>query len=111
MTLLDLVLFLPLIGFVILLLVPKQASRSAALAISLVIFAASLLLIGPYWFGSPTGFTFTTNVSWIHYPPIHYHVGLDGLSLWLVLLTTLLTPIAVAVSWKYIGTSEISQNT
>lgn len=102
MTLLDLVLFLPLIGFLILLLVPKQASRSAALAISLVIFAASLLLIGPYWFGSPAGFTFTTDVSWIHYPPIHYHVGLDGLSLWLVLLTTLLTPIAIAVSWKYI---------
>jgi len=39
---------------------------------------------------------------WISYPPIHYHVGLDGLSLWLVLLTTLLTPISVLVSWKYI---------
>ena len=41
-------------------------------------------------------------IAWINYPPIHYHVGLDGLSLWLVLLTTLLTPIAVLVSWKYI---------
>ena len=39
---------------------------------------------------------------WISSPPIHYHVGIDGLSLWLVLLTTLLTPIAVLVSWKSI---------
>ncbi len=35
-------------------------------------------------------------------PAINYHVGIDGLSLWLVLLTTLLTPIAVLVSWKHI---------
>ena len=54
----------------------------------------SLGLIAPYWFAAPTGYTFSTNISWIDYPPIHYHVGLDGLSLWLVLLTTLLTPIA-----------------
>ncbi|HEY1758965.1 MAG TPA: NADH-quinone oxidoreductase subunit M [Bryobacteraceae bacterium] len=103
MTLLDLVLFLPLIGFFVLLLVPKdnpQASRMGALVISLGIFVASLGLLAPYWFAAPTGLQFTTNVSWIDYPPIRYHVGLDGLSLWLVLLSTLLTPIAVLVSWK-----------
>ena len=89
----------------LLLLVPKdnpQASRIGALVISLLIFVVSLGLLAPYWFAAPTGYTFSTNVSWINYPPIHYHVGLDGLSLWLVLLTTLLTPIAVLVSWKYI---------
>ena len=74
-----------------------------ALVISLVDFRASR------WdcsrrIGSPRqpAITFSTNVSWINYPPIRYHVGLDGLSLWLVLLTTLLTPIAVLVSWKSI---------
>ena len=102
MTLLDVVLFLPLAGFLVMLLVPKQSARGAALAISLLIFLASLALIGPYWFASPSGFAFTTNVSWIQSPSIRYHVGLDGLSLWLVLLTTLLTPIAIAVSWKHI---------
>ncbi len=105
MTLLDLVLFLPLIGFLLLLLVPKdnpQASRMGALIISLVIFVVSLGLLAPYWFAAPTGLQFSTNVSWINYPPIRYHVALDGLSLWLVLLSTLLTPICVLVSWKSI---------
>ena len=36
------------------------------------------------------------------YPLIHYHLGLDGISLFLVLLTTLLTPIAILASWKSI---------
>ena len=102
MTLLDAVLFLPLAGFLALLFLPKETSRNAALIISLLVFIVSLGLIGPYWFASPSGYTFTTNVSWINSPPIRYHVGLDGLSLWLVILTTLLTPISVAVSWKYI---------
>ena len=105
MTLLDAVLFLPLLGFFALLLVPKdnpQASRMGALIISLGIFVVSLGLLAPYWFAAPTGLQFVTNISWIDYPPIHYHVALDGLSLWLVLLSTLLTPIAVLVSWKSI---------
>ena len=105
MSLLDVVLFLPLLGFFVLILVPKtnpQAARMGALVISLVVFVLSLGLLAPYWFASPTGYTFSTNVSWISYPPIRYHVGMDGLSLWLVLLSTLLTPIAVLVSWKSI---------
>jgi NADH-quinone oxidoreductase subunit M len=106
MNTLDIVLLLPLVGFLLLLFTPKDnvsASRSAALLISLAVFIASLALLGPYWFSYPTGYTFETNKAWINFPPIHYHVGLDGLSLWLVLLTTFLTPIAVAVSWKYIA--------
>jgi NADH-quinone oxidoreductase subunit M len=105
MALLDVVIFLPLIGFLLLLLVPRgnpQASRMAALLISLVVFVISLGLLGPYWYQYPTGLTAETNAPWISYPPIRYHVGLDGLSLWLVLLSTLLTPIAVLISWKYI---------
>ncbi len=105
MTLLDIVLFLPLAGFLILLLAPRDnapAVRWTAFIISLVVFAASLGLLMPYWFASPSGYTFSTDAPWINYPPIRYHVALDGLSLWLVLLTTLLTPIAVLVSWKHI---------
>jgi NADH-quinone oxidoreductase subunit M len=105
MTILDIVLFLPLIGFLLLLLVPQNspdASRKGALVVSLIVFVASLALLGPYWYLYPSGVTMSTDVSWIAYPPIRYHVALDGLSLWLVLLSTLLTPIAIAVSWKYI---------
>jgi NADH-quinone oxidoreductase subunit M len=102
MTLLDIVLFLPLAGFLLLLVLPKQSSRMAALVVSLGIFIVSLGLLMPYWWQYPSGHTFMTNVSWISYPPIRYHVAVDGLSLWLVLLSTLLTPIAVLVSWKYI---------
>jgi NADH-quinone oxidoreductase subunit M len=102
MTLLDVVLFLPLVGFLLLLILPKESSRMAAMVLSLVVFVVSLGLLMPYWFQYPAGHTFSTNVSWISYPPIRYHVAIDGLSLWLVLLSTLLTPIAVLVSWKYI---------
>jgi NADH-quinone oxidoreductase subunit M len=102
MTLLDIVLVLPLAGFFVLLLLPKQSSRMAALVISTGVFVVSLGLLLPYWFQYPAGHTFTTDVPWISYPPIRYHVALDGLSLWLVLLSTLLTPIAALVSWNYI---------
>jgi NADH-quinone oxidoreductase subunit M len=48
------------------------------------------------------GQQFVTNVIWIQNPEIHYHVGIDGLSLWLIILTTFLTPIAVLLSWNSI---------
>ena len=105
MNLLDAVLFLPLLGFFAMLFIPKenaQASRIGALVISVLVFVVSLGLIAPYWFAAPNGYTFSTDIAWIRYPPIHYHVALDGLSLWLILLTTLLTPISVLISWKYI---------
>jgi len=106
MTLLDIVIFLPLIGFLILLLVPKtkpETSRLLALVISLVTFVLSLGLIQPFWFAQPQGYQFETRMVWISTPQILYHVGLDGLSLWIVLLSTLLTPICVLISWNYIN--------
>ncbi len=107
MSLLNIVLFLPLVGFLLLIFTPKgndQLPRMLALGISLLVFVISLGLIGPFMGSTiPEGYQFITDSPWINSPPIRYHVGLDGLSLWLVLLTTLLTPIAVLVSWKSIG--------
>ena len=106
MTLLDAVLFLPLIGFLLLLLIPKSnpgLSRMAALVISLLIFVISLGLAGSFSGSVPEGFTFVHDSEWISSPPIRYHIGVDGLSLWLVILTTLLTPLCVLISWNYIG--------
>lgn len=104
MNLLDLVLVVPLAGFLLLMALPgerQEAIRRLALACALVSFAASVGLALGHRAG-PAGFQFVTNAPWISQPPIRYHVGLDGLSLWLVLLTTLLTPVGILVSWRAI---------
>jgi NADH-quinone oxidoreductase subunit M len=104
-TLLDLVIILPLAGFLLILALPKEEPgliRAFSLIISIVVFIASLGLIAPFWFNSPGKFVFETNVPWIDSPAIQYHVALDGISLWLVILSTLLTPICVLVSWRSI---------
>ncbi|MGD0014081.1 MAG: NADH-quinone oxidoreductase subunit M [Bryobacteraceae bacterium] len=49
------------------------------------------------------GFQYVTDLPWIASPSIRYHTGIDGVSLWLVLLTTLLTPLGVLVSWRSIS--------
>ncbi len=102
MTLLDLCIALPLVAFVALLLVPRgrpEASRWLALVSSVLIFVLSLGLAAGFE-RATAGFQFETDVLWIHVPAIRYHVAVDGLSLWLVLLSTLLTPIAVLISWR-----------
>ncbi len=103
MNLLNAVLLLPLAGFLLLLFVPREreeAIRRLALGCSLLAFVLSLGLA--FGYRAAGEFAFVTNAPWIRSPEIRYHVGLDGLSLWLVLLTTLLTPIGILVSWNYI---------
>jgi len=104
MNLLNLVVALPAVGFVLLLFFPKDnhgAIRKASLAISLLIFVVSLGLTSG--FSAPhTVFRFETDTVWISSPEIRYHVGLDGVSVWLVLLSTFLTPIGILVSWRHI---------
>jgi len=100
--LLDLVIFLPAVAFLLLLLIPAASSRQAALALSIVIFLASLGLIGPVT-ANPAAYSFENNIPWIETPNIRYHTGIDGLSLWLIILSTLLTPLCVLISWNYIS--------
>ena len=105
MNLLDLVISIPLVGFFVILMLPRGHAgtiRIFALGISLLAFIASLGLIGPYWFASPNSYVFVTDVAWIDSPAIRYHVAIDGLSLWLVILTTFLTPLCVLISWRSI---------
>lgn len=104
MSLLDILLIVPSVGFVLTLLLPKDNPglvRNFTLFVSLIAFLLSLGLIGPV-VSNPGHYAFETNNTWIEYPSIRYHVGLDGLSLWLVILSTFLTPIVILVSWKYI---------
>ncbi len=98
---LTLVTFVPVAG-AILLLVMRRRDREVrwfALSVSLLTFLLSLYL--PVHFHSgQAGFQFEVDQPWIPTPNIHYHLGIDGISMWLVLLTTFLTPLCVLISWK-----------
>ena len=102
---LSVVTFLPLVGAFFCLVVngPKEAvdrnCRSAALITSLATFLISLLL----WVRfdvTKAGFQFEEKLDWIPALNIGYHMGIDGISLFFVLLSTLLTPICVLASWE-----------
>src|SRR5215212_1662126 len=74
--------------------------RWIALGFSLVTFAASLLLLTqPVGLGAGGAYHFVQDVPWVESIGAHYHVGVDGISLWLVILTTLLLPISILSSW------------
>ena len=79
----------------------KEHYRLVALIFSLVTFAASLLLLRePVGLGTGGTFHFVQNVPWVSAIGANYHVGVDGISLWLVILTTLLLPISILSSWN-----------
>jgi NADH-quinone oxidoreductase subunit M len=102
-SILTLVTFIPAIGALVLMLMPRndRALRWGALIISLATFAFSLYL--PLNFEPGVSrFQFEQNSVWMSFANIHYHMGADGISMWLVLLTTLLVPLSVLVSWKSI---------
>jgi NADH-quinone oxidoreductase subunit M len=77
-----------------------------ALVFSLATFALSLLLLRGT--GSGPEFRFEESVQWIGAIGSRYHVGVDGVSLWLVLLTTLLMPIAILSSWTSVTKQQLA---
>ena len=105
MNLLDLLLLVPLAGFVITLLLPKSQVhfiRLFALGISLVTSAGGIVLATHYHAGpSPQ---FVTDLIWVSSPEIHYHVAVDGIGLWMIVLSTLLVPLSILASWTLIAT-------
>ena len=98
---LTLVTFAPLAGALLLVLLPRRDRdiRIFALVISLLTFVLSLHLPVHFHRGQD-GFQFEIKQLWIASPEIHYHMGIDGISMWLVVLTTFLTPLCVLISWK-----------
>src|SRR5919112_1463078 len=78
----------------------KEHYRWIALGFSLVTFAASLLLLRqPVGLGGGGAFHWVQDVPWVSAIGARYHVGVDGISLWLVILTTLLLPSSILSSW------------
>jgi NADH-quinone oxidoreductase subunit M len=104
MTMLLIVLFLPLLGFFLLLALPKgsKAASPVARAISLLTFVLSLGLIGAVY-KSPITFSNVIDVPWVDLAGIRFHLGVDGISLWLIVLTTLLVPVGVWISQELIA--------
>ena len=104
MNLLDIILLLPLAGFFVALLIPKsqaQLIRLFALGVSLVALAGGIALATHYHAGpSPM---FVTDIVWVQSPEIHYHVAADGIGLWMIVLSTFLTPLAILASWTLIA--------
>jgi NADH-quinone oxidoreductase subunit M len=100
---LSLVTFTPAVGALLLLLTPRRDRdiKLFALVISLLTFVASLHL-PVHLHRSLAGFQFEVDKPWITSPNIHYHMGIDGISVWLVVLTTFLTPLCVLISWTSI---------
>jgi NADH-quinone oxidoreductase subunit M len=101
MPLLSLIIFTPLAGALILMLTPPEqhgSLRRGAFIFSLVPFGISLYLLLRFNPVEP-GFQFTEKLAWIGRFGISYSVGVDGMSLFLVLLTTFLMPIIILAGW------------
>ena len=101
MPILSVIVFLPLLAAVVLMLIPaeqKSALRRAAFIFSLIPFLLSLLVLAGFDPNNP-GMQFTAQAAWIPRFGITYHVGIDGMSLFLVLLTTFLMPIVILAGW------------
>ena len=102
-SILSLILLVPLAGAILIALLPDRSGipKWIALLTTLVTFGFTLHLPA-HFIASQPGFQFERNIPWIAEPAISYHVGVDGLSLWLVVLTGLLAPVGVLASWNAI---------
>ncbi len=102
--LLSVLIFFPAVGTLALLFLrgdDHKFIRILALIVSLVEFVFSLFMIPKVAIGA-AGYHLEEYFKWINQPPINYHLGVDGISLFLVILTTFLTPISILASWKSI---------
>src|SRR2546428_179953 len=94
----------PLVAAAVIWIAPERAAKHLALAASLVEFALSLPL---WWIFVPAaGMQLVQTFAWIPSWGISYKVGVDGISLFMVLLTTFLVPLSVLGSYAYITTRE-----
>jgi len=101
--LLTVLVFFPALGALALMILRADDHayiRRMALVVGTFEFLLSLLLLIPGVPLGPSGYKLELNIPWISSPAIHYHMGVDGLSLWLVILTTFLTPISILASWN-----------
>src|SRR5213075_1467598 len=102
--LLTLCMFLPLAGVFVLLFVRRDSAVTAkwiGMAVALLTFAISMVIYARFDAGQ-AGLQLVEHAAWIPSLNIGYTVGIDGISMMLLLLTTFLTPIALLSSWASI---------
>jgi NADH-quinone oxidoreductase subunit M len=102
--LLSVLIFFPAVGALALLLLrgdDHKYIRYLSLIVSVAEFIFSLFLLFKAPVGA-SGYQLEEFMKWINQPPINYHLGVDGISMFLVILTTFLTPISILASWKNI---------
>jgi NADH-quinone oxidoreductase subunit M len=100
---LSLILFLPVIGAVLLALMPRQGEaglKTTAFLVSLATFALSLVMAAGFNASADDQFQFRERLLWMPQLGITYRLGVDGISMVLVLLTTLLSAVAILSSWS-----------
>ncbi|HZA20650.1 MAG TPA: NADH-quinone oxidoreductase subunit M [Actinomycetota bacterium] len=99
--LLDVVIFFPLVGAVAVGFIPRKRIewlRMGALAVTVVTFLLSLGVLVNFDVGE-AGFQLGSELDWIPEWGVGYTTGIDGISLWMVMLTTFLMPLGVLASW------------
>jgi len=101
---LSTLIFLPLAGAILLLFVRNEFfARYWALGVTILTAILSIPLVSAFD-ASSSKFQFVEQVSWIKSLNIQYVIGIDGISILLVMLTTLIMPLCVLASWTYIKT-------
>ena len=104
MPILSIVLWLPIAAAIVLAFFPRAADsaiKAFGLFASVVTFIVSLVIVTEFRTGA-AGFQLVEMQAWIPQWGINYSLGIDGISLWLVMLTTLLTPVVLLSSWNAI---------
>src|SRR5262249_2959875 len=99
------ILFLPLVGALLVMFVPpgeRDLARGIGLGVSLVTFLVSLGILGVFNSSIAT-FQMVFDKEWVPLLGAHFKVGIDGISLWLVLLTPFLTPIVLLSAQRAIA--------
>ena len=103
---LTIIVFLPVVGALFLGFISKDnedALKRTALVVTVLAFFASLVLIGQFDFGANTynSYQFEVNETWIGAINSNYHVGVDGISLPLLVLSTFIVVLSVIYSWNH----------
>jgi NADH-quinone oxidoreductase subunit M len=102
---LHVLLVLPLVGVAVVLLAPVSWARWLTLIVAVTELVLSL---GLWWAFDPAngGLQFRSEIPWIASAGISYSIGLDGISLFMVLLSTIMMPLLVFGSWRVIDTKQ-----
>jgi NADH-quinone oxidoreductase subunit M len=101
---LSLIVFLPALGALVALAIPKEREsviKQWSLLVAVVTFVLSLIVVFAFDLGDGSAFQFEGNITWISAIGSNYHVGVDGISLPLLVLSTFVMVLAIVYSWNH----------